>query len=54
MKKRYLVIGAVSVIVLAVTTVGIWSYPLWQTAFLLNNMIKSKALEAQIHLELEE
>ncbi|MCI8495207.1 MAG: hypothetical protein HFI74_05955 [Lachnospiraceae bacterium] len=54
MKKRYLVIGVVSVIVLAVTTVGIWSYPLWQTAFLLNNMIKSKALEAQIHLELEE
>ena len=39
MKKRYFVIG---VIIVAVATAGVWSFPLWHTAYLLQNLAKSE------------
>ncbi len=51
MKKRYFVIG---VIIVAITAAGVWSFPLWHTAYLLQNMVKSKSLDGQIQLTLNQ
>lgn len=51
MKKRYFVIG---VIIVAVATAGVWSFPLWHTAYLLQNLAKSESLECQIQVTLNQ
>ncbi len=50
MKKRYFVIG---VLAAAITAVGVWSFPLWHTAFLLHSLAKSKSLDCRIQVILD-
>lgn len=49
MKKRYLIIG---VMLAVITAAGVFTFPLWHTAYLIGNLAKSKSLDCQIQITL--
>lgn len=53
MKKRYFVIGAVGLVAAAVAAAGIWTFPLWHTAYLLYHLFQAESLDCRIEVSLQ-